>query len=86
MRICFLSSQMNAIRGFSAPPNSFRLGHPSKMRRHEEQEQRNGMSGAHSMTDVENLRPIIWRGTEPRAFVLVLELFYRLSTASRNAS
>jgi hypothetical protein len=41
MRICFLSSQMNAIGGFSAPPNSFRRGHPSKMRRHEKQEQRN---------------------------------------------
>jgi hypothetical protein len=45
MRICFSSSQMNAIGGFSARLNGFRRGHPSKMRRHEKQEQRNGLSG-----------------------------------------
>jgi hypothetical protein len=55
MRTCFLSSQMNAIGGFSARLNGFRRGHPPKMRRNEKQEQGNGMSGAHSMTDVENL-------------------------------
>jgi hypothetical protein len=55
MRTCFLSSQMNPIGGFSAPLNGFRRGHPSKTMSHEKQEQRNGMSGAHSMTDVENL-------------------------------
>jgi len=31
MRICFLSSQMNAIGEFSAPLNGVRRGHPEKM-------------------------------------------------------
>jgi hypothetical protein len=43
---------MNAIGGFSAPLNGFRLGHPSKMMSHKKQEQGNGLSGAHPMTDV----------------------------------
>jgi hypothetical protein len=55
MRTCFLSSQMNPIGGFSAPLNGSRRGHPSKTMSQEKQEQRNGMSGARSMTDVEHL-------------------------------
>ena len=55
-RTCFLSSQMNAIGGFSAPLNGVRPGHPAKMSSHQKQETpRTGLSGTHYMTDVENL-------------------------------
>jgi len=50
MRICFSSSQMNAIGGFSARLNGFRRDHPSKMRRH--QKQTNGLSGNSRTTDM----------------------------------
>ena len=39
MRICFSSSQMNAIGGFSARLNGFRLGHPSRMTNRQKQGQ-----------------------------------------------
>ena len=55
MRTCFLSSQMNAIGGFSAPLNGVRPGYPAKMITHQKQETpRTGLSGTHYSTDVEN--------------------------------
>jgi len=39
MRTCFSSSQMNAIGGFSARLNGFRLGHPSRMTNRQKQGQ-----------------------------------------------
>src|SRR5258707_3356632 len=57
-RTCFLSSQMNAIRGFSAPLNGVRPGHFAKMSSRQKQETpRNGGCGTHIMTNVENLSP-----------------------------
>jgi hypothetical protein len=38
MPICFLSSQMSAIGGFSALLNGFRPGHPSQMSSRQKQE------------------------------------------------
>jgi hypothetical protein len=47
-RTCFLSSQMNAIGGFSARLNGFRRGHASKMSSRQKQETpRYGLSGTH---------------------------------------
>jgi hypothetical protein len=52
MRTCFLSSQMNAIGGFSARLNGVRLGHPAKMSRRQKQETRKcGLSGTHPFND-----------------------------------
>ena len=31
MYACCISSRINVIGGFSAPPNGFRTGHPSEM-------------------------------------------------------
>ena len=54
MRTCFLSSQMNAIGGFSARLNGVR--HPAKMSSRKKQEATSfGLSGKPIMTDVENL-------------------------------
>src|SRR6516162_9616554 len=45
-------------RGFSAPPNGVRRGHPAKMSRRQKQETPNsGLSGTHSMTNVEKPIP-----------------------------
>src|SRR6266478_6028820 len=53
-RTCFLSSQMNAIRGFSAPLNGVQPGHLAKMSSHQKQETpRHGGCGTHIMTNVE---------------------------------
>src|SRR6266850_8544087 len=55
-RTCFLSSQMNAIRGFSAPRNGVRPGHLAKMSSRQKQETRGGgLNGTHSMINDENL-------------------------------
>ena len=51
MRTCFLSSQMNAIGGFSVRLNGFRPGHPAKMS--SRQKLACGLSGTH----VENQSP-----------------------------
>src|SRR5215471_17968936 len=56
LQTCFLGSQMNAIRGFSARLNGDRRGHPAKMSSRQEQETpSSGLSGTCSMTNVENL-------------------------------
>ena len=55
---CFLSSQMNAIGGFSAPLNGFRSGNTAKMKT-----PRRGLSGTHRMTDVEN--PVLKKPRPP---------------------
>jgi hypothetical protein len=48
MRICFLSSQMNAIGEFSAPLNGVRRGHPEKMSSRQKQKTpSSGLSGTH---------------------------------------
>ena len=61
-RTCFLSSQMNAIRGFSAPLNGVQPGHLAKMSSRQKQETpRTGLSGTHYMTDVENQ---FWQAVE----------------------
>jgi hypothetical protein len=55
-RPCLLSSQMNAIAAFSARPSGFQPRYPAKMSSRQEQETpRSGLSGTHSMTNVENL-------------------------------
>jgi hypothetical protein len=47
---------MNAIRGFSAPLNGVQPGHLAKMSSRQKQETRGGgLSGTHTMTNVENL-------------------------------
>jgi hypothetical protein len=46
---------MNVIGGFSAPPNGFRSGHPSKMSSRQKQETpRHNPSRTHINTDVES--------------------------------
>jgi len=46
--LLFLSSQMNAIRGFSAPLNGIRPGHPEKMSSRQKQgTPTRGLSGTH---------------------------------------
>jgi hypothetical protein len=58
MRTCFLSSQMNAIVGFSARLNGVRRGHPAKMSSRQKQETpKCGLSGTHN-DRVENLSRI----------------------------
>ena len=50
---CFLSSQMNAIGGFSAPLNGIRpRGYPAKMSSRQKQETRD-LGGSHTMINVE---------------------------------
>jgi hypothetical protein len=47
---------MNPIRGFSAPLNGVRPGNLAKMSSRQKKETRGcGLSGTHTMTDVENL-------------------------------
>src|SRR5712691_7820698 len=41
-RTCFLSSQMNAIRGFSAPLNGVQPGHLAKLSSRQKRETRGG--------------------------------------------
>src|SRR5947207_738289 len=54
-RTCFLSSQMNAIGGFSARLNGFRPpDYPAKMSSRQRQETP-GCGTTHTMTDVENV-------------------------------
>jgi hypothetical protein len=52
MRTCFLSSQTNAIGGFSARLNGVRRGHPAKMSSLQKQETpRRGLSGTHPFNE-----------------------------------
>jgi hypothetical protein len=59
---------MNAIGEFSAPPNGVRPGYPAKMSNRQKQETRvGGLTGTHTMTNVENLfetgpRPALKQG------------------------
>ena len=55
MRICFSSSQMNAIGAFCAPLTGFRPSYPSS--RQKQETPRSGLSGTHSMTNVEKSVP-----------------------------
>lgn len=53
MRTYFLSSQMNAIGGFSVPLSGFPPGHIAKMSSRQKQERR-GLCGTHKTTNGEN--------------------------------
>jgi len=63
IRTCFLSSQMNAIGGFSAPLSGVRRSHQKMSSRQKQETPSSGLSGTHYMAGVENVRA----GPKPRA-------------------